>query len=450
MALIDRDALVCIGRVSDAHGLAGDLKVQAVTDDPAYYTALPAVYLDTPRGLRRMKVEAIRCRGNGWTVRLAGLNSRTAAEALKGAEVLVEPGQVKPLAQDEYFTRDLIGCRVATIGGRDVGTVREVLESTAQPLLQVQGDAGEVLIPMVANIVTAVDVQGRTVTIDPPPGLLPADPGASAGRGRVAQGEERAGPKRIDVLTLFPELFGPFLREGLLGRAVENGLLAVELVNFRQYGLGRHQQVDDAPYGGGAGMVLRPEPLFAAVRARREHHAFQGRAAHVVLLTPQGKPFRQADAARLAAQAAALILVCGRYEGFDERVRTLADEELSVGDFVCLGGEVPAMAVIEAVLRLLPGVLGNPASSAEESFSAGRLEYPQYTRPPEFEGLRVPEVLLSGHHAEIARWREEQARRRTAERRPDLLDAGTRAAGQKPARNRVRKGDARSNRSRKR
>lgn len=432
MALIDRDTLVCIGRVSEVHGLSGELKVHAVTDDPEYYTALSAVYLDTPRGLRRMDVECFRAQGSGWAVRLAGVNSRATAEALKGAEVLVEPGQVKPLAQDEYFTRNLIGCRVATAAGRDVGTVQDVLESAAQPLLQVLGPAGEVLVPMVAGIVTAVDVLTRSVTIDPPPGLLPEAPeevGTADDRSRGAQGQEHPGPKRIDVLTLFPELFGPFLREGLLGRAVENGLLAVELVNFRRYGLGRHQQVDDAPYGGGAGMVLRPEPLFAAVRARREHHAAQGRTAHAVLLTPQGRPFRQTDAARLAAQAGALILVCGRYEGFDERIRTLADEELSIGDFVCLGGEVPAMAVMEAVLRLLPGVLGNPASSAEESFAAGRLEYPQYTRPPEFEGLRVPEVLLSGHHAEIARWREEQARRRTEERRPDLLDAGTRNTG---------------------
>jgi tRNA (guanine37-N1)-methyltransferase len=411
------------------------------------------VYLDTPRGLRRMGVESMCAQRRGWTVRLVGVNNRAAAEALRGAQVLVEPGQVKPLARDEYFTRDLIGCRVATVAGQEVGTVRDVLESAAQPLLQVLGDAGEVLVPMVAGIVTAVDVQARTVTVDPPPGLLPATlegAGAAAGRGQVGQGAEHAGPKRVDVLTLFPELFGPFLREGLLGRAMENGLLAVELVNFRHYGLGRHQQVDDVPYGGGAGMVLRPEPLFAAVRERRERHAAQGRQTRVILLTPQGRPFCQSDAARLAAETAVLILVCGRYEGFDERIRTLADEELSIGDFVCLGGEVPAMAVVEAVVRLLPGVLGNPASSAEESFAAGRLEYPQYTRPPEFEGLRVPDVLLSGHHAEIARWREEQARRRTAERRPDLLAAGTQAAGQEPAGTRARSRGTRNNRSRKR
>jgi tRNA (guanine37-N1)-methyltransferase len=227
--------------------------------------------------------------------------------------------------------------------------------------------------------------------------------------------------KHIDVLTLFPRLFGPFLAEGLIGRAVAEGLLDVALVNYREHGLGRHRQVDDEPYGGGAGMVLRPEPIFAAARARSAAHAAQGRGAWTVLLTPQGRPFRQADARALAERPEALLLVCGRYEGFDERIRqALADEELSLGDFICLGGEVPAMALIEAVARLLPGVLGNPESGTEESFTQDRLEYPQYTRPVEFEGLRVPDVLLSGHHAEIARWREAQSRQRTAERRPDL------------------------------
>jgi tRNA (guanine37-N1)-methyltransferase len=442
MALIDREQLVCIGRVTDAHGLAGELKVYAISDDPSWYEDLPALYLDTPHGLRRMAVAEMRSRGRGWILRLEGIAGRTAAEDLRGSDVLVEAGQVKPLAEDEYFTRDLIGCRVVTVAGREVGRVRDVLETAAQPLLQVQGDAGETLVPMVDGIVQAVDVDAQVVTIDPPPGLLP-------------EGAERkappGGPKRIDVLTLFPELFGPFLAEGLLGRAVDNGLLAVELVNFRQHGLGRHRQVDDVPYGGGAGMVLRPEPLFAAVRERRRQHAAAGRPTWVVLLTPQGRPFRQADAAALARREEALLLVCGRYEGFDERIRGLADDELSIGDFVCLGGEVPAMAVMEAVVRLLPGVLGNPASSEDESFAAGRLEYPQYTRPPEFEGLAVPEILLSGHHGEIARWREAQARERTARRRPDLLTREAEqdsAARTEPAPARTTRGGARRNRSR--
>lgn len=229
--------------------------------------------------------------------------------------------------------------------------------------------------------------------------------------------------KRIDVLTLFPVLFGEFLDGGVLGRAKRNGLVEVTLVDFRERGLGRHRAVDDEPYGGGAGMVLRPEPVFSAARDRIAFHRAAGRTVRKVLLTPQGRPFRQARARAFAeAGEEVLMLIGGRYEGFDERIRLgLADEELSLGDFVTLGGDVAAMAVIEAVARLIPGVLGNPASGVEESFSDGLLEYPQYTRPAEFEGMRVPEVLLSGDHARIKAWRQEQALRRTRERRPDLL-----------------------------
>ncbi|MBI4082983.1 MAG: tRNA (guanosine(37)-N1)-methyltransferase TrmD [Candidatus Lambdaproteobacteria bacterium] len=227
---------------------------------------------------------------------------------------------------------------------------------------------------------------------------------------------------RFDVLTLFPALFGPFLAEGVLGKAIQRGLLAVEPVSFREHGLGRHRLVDDVPYGGGPGMVLRPEPIFAAVREREALHAREGRRLWKILVSPQGEPFRQAKAEALAQRKEALLLICGRYEGFDERIRLgLADEELSGGDYVALGGEAVAMIVIEAVARLVPGVLGNAESRSEESFAGGLLEYPHYTRPPTFEGMAVPEVLLSGDHGRIARWRQEQAQARTARRRPDLL-----------------------------
>ncbi|MEE8396011.1 MAG: tRNA (guanosine(37)-N1)-methyltransferase TrmD [bacterium] len=232
--------------------------------------------------------------------------------------------------------------------------------------------------------------------------------------------------KRIEVLTLFPALLDPFLEQGLLGRAVRDGLVQVTLVDLRPFGVGRHRAVDGEPYGGGAGMVLRPEPVFAAARRREAHHAASGRALRKILLTPQGRPFDQHKARELERRAEPLLLICGRYEGFDERIRQgLADEELSLGDFVCLGGEVAALAVIEAIARLVPGVLGNPASNMEESFSADVLEYPQYTRPKEFEGMPVPEVLLSGHHAAVAQWRAEQAQTRTALRRPDLAKRKT-------------------------
>lgn len=228
--------------------------------------------------------------------------------------------------------------------------------------------------------------------------------------------------KRFEVLTLFPELLEPFMATGLIGKAVEEKLLQVLPVNFRDHGIGRHRKVDDLPYGGGAGMVLRPEPLFGAVRERDKAHARAGRRTRKILLTPQGRPFNQKLARELAGREEVALLICGRYEGFDERIRQgLADEEISLGDFILMGGEIAAMAIIEAVARLLPGVLGNPESTLEESFAGERLEYPQYTRPPEFEGMEVPELLLSGHHGDIARWRAEMAQRRTKSRRPDLV-----------------------------
>jgi tRNA (guanine37-N1)-methyltransferase len=223
----------------------------------------------------------------------------------------------------------------------------------------------------------------------------------------------------IHILTLFPEMFGSPLAAGILHRARQRGLLEVSLHQLRDYASGRHLQVDDTPYGGGQGMVLKPEPLVEAI----EHIAAAGRPRRI-LLTPQGARFTQARATALAAEPA-LLLVCGRYEGVDERVRAVVDEELTVGDYVLSGGEPAAIVVLDAVARLLPGVLGNEASSLDESHSAGLLEYPQYTRPAEFRGARIPDVLLSGDHAAIARWRREESLRRTFERRRDLLASAT-------------------------
>jgi tRNA (guanine37-N1)-methyltransferase len=221
---------------------------------------------------------------------------------------------------------------------------------------------------------------------------------------------------RIDVITLFPEIFDSPLKASLLGRAIEKGLIEVAVHDLRDHGIGRHRTVDDVPYGGGAGMVLRPEPIFAAVEAVRSP------SSHVVLLSAKGARLDHAGVARLAGHDH-MILICGRYEGVDERVAEhLADEELSVGDFVLAGGEVAALVVIEAVSRLLPGVMGNEASLDYESHSSGLLEHPHYTRPAVFEGHAVPEVLLSGNHGEVGRWRREEAERTTRERRPDLLE----------------------------
>ena len=223
---------------------------------------------------------------------------------------------------------------------------------------------------------------------------------------------------RFHVVTLFPEMFGSFLRAGLLGKAIAAGTLEVRFTNPRDFTSDRHRTVDDTPYGGGSGMVMMAGPLLDALDSLPP--APDGAGPHRVLMTPQGRPFRQADAQRLAGLPA-LALVCGRYEGVDERVRSFVDEEISLGDFVLFGGEVAAMAVLEATSRLVPGVLGNAESASDESHVAGLLEYPHYTRPQELRGLSVPDVLRSGDHAAIARWRRKEALRRTRDRRPDLL-----------------------------
>lgn len=229
------------------------------------------------------------------------------------------------------------------------------------------------------------------------------------------------------IVTLFPQLFESFLSTSLIGRACETGQLRATVANLRDHGLGKHRAVDDTPYGGGAGMLLRVDCVVSAVESLSGQMT---RPPHRVLLTPQGTRFSQATARRWS-QLPSLLLVCGRYEGFDERIRDFVDEEVSLGDFVMIGGEVAAMAMLEACVRLLPGVLGNHTSAVEESFSfpspsgeasatGQRLEYPQYTRPVEFRGLGVPDVLKSGHHGEISSWRDEASKLRTRQRRPDL------------------------------
>lgn len=223
---------------------------------------------------------------------------------------------------------------------------------------------------------------------------------------------------KIDVITIFPGILeGPF-NESMIKRAVDQGFVEINLVDLRDYTHDQHRRVDDYPYGGGYGMVLKPEPLFEAVEDLKKRSG--PHQSRVILLTPQGKRFDQQEARRLAAEPH-LIMICGRYEGVDERVRTgLVDEEISIGDFVLTGGELGAAAVVDAVVRLLPGFLAEEAS-ADESFTEHLLEYPHYTRPAVYRGMEVPPILLSGNHGEIARWRRKQSLKRTRERRPDLL-----------------------------
>ena len=221
---------------------------------------------------------------------------------------------------------------------------------------------------------------------------------------------------QYNVITIFPEMFGDPLNASIVKRAQEKGLIKIAVHNLRDHCTDKHRVTDDIPYGGGVGMVMKPEPLIRAIEVLRTAQP----EARTLLMTPQGKLFRQNDAERFSAYPA-LTLVCGRYEGIDERVRSFVDEEVSIGDYILTGGELASMVVIDAVTRLLPGVLGDADSLKEESFNQSLLEAPQYTRPRVFRNMEVPEVLLSGNHAEIERWRQEQALKRTEERRPDLL-----------------------------
>src|SRR5436190_1559975 len=223
----------------------------------------------------------------------------------------------------------------------------------------------------------------------------------------------------FDIVTIFPAMIEQAIAAGIVGRAIERGALDVKVRDLRDFTIDRHKIVDDMPYGGGPGMVLKPEPIFRALDAIE---AERGRPLTVVLTSPQGKRFTQADAQRLAA-VDHVVLLCGRYEGFDERVRQRVTEELSIGDYVLTGGELPALVILDAVARLVPGVVGDEQSVVDESFNRGLLDFPQYTRPAEVDDMRVPDVLLSGNHGAIRRWRKTEALARTLERRPDLLEA---------------------------
>lgn len=223
---------------------------------------------------------------------------------------------------------------------------------------------------------------------------------------------------RCEIITIFPGIFNSYFSLKLFERAMQRGIVEIKVHNLRDYTTDRHRTVDDCSYGGGPGMVMKPEPFFRAVEAIKG----DGIETCTIMLSPQGKPFSQEMAMAMSNEKRRLLFICGRYEGIDERVReALADREISIGDYVLTGGELPALVIIDSIFRLIPGALGDEQSAEEESFSWGILDYPHYTRPPEYRGLRVPEVLLSGNHAEVARWRRKEALRRTFRKRPDLL-----------------------------
>jgi len=390
------------------HGVKGELRLKLFNADSDVLLSQDEVLVRLDGGEEHeVSVDSARRASDAILMKLYSIDDRDRADELRGALVCARRSSFPELEADEFYGCDVLGARVLFPDGGELGTVRELLNYPASDVLVVRAKDGgkDWEVPLMATFVAKVDVAlgvVHLVTLD----------GLARGSRSVMQ---------FDLVTLFPELFETFLATSLVGRAVKTGKIVVRSRSPRDFGLGRHKSVDDTPYGGGSGMVMRVDVMVACMEAM---DADAGGRAHRVLLTPQGAPLDQVRVRRMAERPR-VMLISGRYEGFDERVRASVDEEISLGDFVLTGGEVAAMAVIEACVRCVPGVLGNEESAREESFSPdtlGLLEYPQYTRPAEFRGMTVPATLQSGHHAEIERWRKEQALERTRLRRPDLVE----------------------------
>jgi tRNA (guanine37-N1)-methyltransferase len=426
---------IVVGRVTAPHGVRGAVTVESLTDDPSRFE--PGARLTREGDGRPLTVQTASSTPRGLLVRFEEIATRGDAEALRGTYL---EAPAPPRRPGRYLWHEVVGTQVEDRSGASLGSVREILRAGGGEVAVVDGPSGELLVPLVRAFVPRFAPRRGRMIVDTERLGLSGPPGKAretVGRARPAnRARPKAGPKRrrpdrgtaaleIDVLTLFPAMLeGPFA-ESIPGRVLAQGLATLRIRDLRRWGLGRHRSVDDYTFGGGAGMVMRPEPVAAALDELR------GTDTTVVLFDPAGARFDQALAHELAASRH-LVLVCGRYEGVDERIRGMVDREISIGDVVLSGGEPAAIVLIDAVLRLLPGAI-DATSVADESFSRGLLEYPQYTRPREFRGEAVPDVLVSGDHGAVAVWRLREALRRTLRRRPDLLartdmDRGTREA----------------------
>ena len=402
-----------VGLVTAPHGIRGAVKVESLTDDPTRFA--PGSQLRREGDVRSLTVAESSSTTRGLVVRFEEIEDRDAAEALRGTYLEAPAGR---LGRGRYHWHEVEGARVVDLEGQDLGTVREILRAGGGEIAVVDGPGGELLVPLVRAFVPRfAPRRGRIVVDTERLGLQPT--GAPEHDRQPPPPEPHVtGPAlEVDVLTLFPAMLEAPLAESIPGRVQAQGIAALRFHDLRRWGLGRHKSVDDYTFGGGAGMVLRPEPVAAALDELRRP------GSTVLLLDAAGRRFDQAMA-RTLSEARHLVLVCGRYEGVDERIRSLVDGEVSIGDVVLTGGEPAAIVVIDAILRLLPGAIETD-SVAEESFADGLLEYPQYTRPREFRGATVPDVLISGDHGAVAEWRLREGLRRTLERRPELLEGRT-------------------------
>ena len=419
---------VVVAHVNGPHGIKGALRLESLTDDPTRFAVGSQL---TPEGEEApLTITASTSTPRALIVRFAEVADRDAADALRGV-YLEAPAPHRRRGQ--YLWHEVEGTRVEDRSGETLGAVREIIRAGGGEVAIVDGARGELLIPLVRAFVPRFAPRRGVMVVDTERlGIASQDPAEAARerrasrRGPITAAAPRTGSRgkprparaaapvlEVDILSLFPGMLEGPLAESIPGRAQQEGIAAIRFHDLRRWGIGRHRSVDDYTFGGGAGMVMRPEPVAAALdELRRPETA-------VILLDPAGRRFDQAVAQELAGLGH-LILVCGRYEGVDERIRGLVDREISIGDYVLSGGEAAAIVVVDAVLRLLPGAIES-ASVDDESFARHLLEYPQYTRPREFRGVRVPDVLVSGDHAAVETWRLKEALRRTVRRRPDLL-----------------------------
>lgn len=407
-----------IGVITSTHGLKGEVKVFPTTDDPARFKKLKKCFIRTKSGDVPVEKKSCKFFKNMVILSFSEFNDINEIEKYKGCELYVTREDAVPLEEDEFYIADVIDAEVFEDNGKKLGTLVDVMQTGANDVFVVKMENGkEVLLPVIKDCVLDINAEEK--------------------KDCCSHDEWTAGltiseaDMYFHIMTLFPEMVLGGLNESITGKAIEKGLIGVDAVNIRDFAGNRYGHVDDYTYGGGAGMLMQPGPVYdayqhvlaqIAVRKEKKGTSAQAKKVRVLYMTPQGQPFKQCMAEEYAKEED-LVLLCGHYEGIDERVlEMIVTDYVSIGDFVLTGGELPAMMIVDATSRLVPGVLGSDESAVYESFYDGLLEYPQYTRPEEFMGKKVPEVLLSGHHKNIEEWRYEQSMQRTQERRPDLYE----------------------------
>lgn len=429
---------IALGVIRKAHGVRGEASVEPWTDSIDRLTEIDHATLVSPdeKETRAVSIESTRVHSGRVLVKFAEFDSPEALRDVQSWTIEIPESEARKLEENEYFLHDLVGLELVDASGRTRGVVADAYEGGGGILLNVKNGARDYEVPFAQEICREIDLNSKRITVDFPEGLedlasisaIEDDPSAED----AFQGAPEEGPAgkpvpheriRIDFVTIFPKMFEPLLAEGVIARGIKQGLLDVRVWDLRDFATDKHRSTDDEAYGGGPGMVMLAEPILRCIEAIRESD--RERTPHIVMTTPQGRRFTQETARELAA-AEWVVFLCGRYEGFDQRVIDIVQpDETSVGDFVVSGGELPAMLIADAVGRMIEGVVGNSGSVEEDSFFNGLLDYPHYTRPEELRGRLVPEILMSGHHENIRRWRKEQALRATLEKRPDLLESAS-------------------------